>query len=315
MVSHQPNKHFYYFMSITSWLMSILGQECKPPSQMDDPNCAAAWLFLQLKQLGAPINFPSQKLKLGYGEPCCTVLKWLLDQILIDFKPMIYRAKSDEESSSVNRNPEIGAERGTSKIMMANQSCEADIEEEECSLSCGGATGMSRSEKLACTILEAHVASKAWRIELEQVLPQLSLQGVSNPREWRNRLINTKRSRWMLDALVQGTQATLVRLLEKLGHVLQTMHHVEHQLSACCQAEMAEYAAKENEFRDRREAHHMRSGVISALTNKLSLLGEKLQKVKELVGMRGNSMTDTCESCMRRPCTKRCPSTLPLSPP
>lgn len=171
MASSNPNEQFFYFMSIVSWLMSILGQNWKAPSQMDDPNSSSASLFQQLQQarhfratsaplpvapasvlllgrpavssqrrwrpvgrccssglewaahlprglrplccvaarihpppqgavpkppladrrcwpprvqIGAPVNFQPQKLKLGYGEPCCSVLKWLLDQIPIE---------------------------------------------------------------------------------------------------------------------------------------------------------------------------------------------------------------------------------------
>ena len=78
--SANPNEQFYYFMSIASWLMSLLGHNWKAPSQMDDPNSSAASLLRELQQIGAPTNYNHQKLKLGYGEACCNVLKFLLDQ-------------------------------------------------------------------------------------------------------------------------------------------------------------------------------------------------------------------------------------------
>ena len=53
----------------------------KPPSQMDDPNSAVSALYAQLQQIGAPCDFPPQKLRQGFGLECCRVLKHLLDPV------------------------------------------------------------------------------------------------------------------------------------------------------------------------------------------------------------------------------------------
>ena len=44
--------------------------------------CDLPWqtLLRELQQIGAPTSYNHQKLKLGYGEACCSVLKFLLDQ-------------------------------------------------------------------------------------------------------------------------------------------------------------------------------------------------------------------------------------------
>lgn len=82
MASPNPNEQFFYFMSLCSWVMGLLGSVWQAPSQMDDPNSSASSLYAKLQEVGAPTNFGGwQKLKLGYGEPCCTILKWLLEQV------------------------------------------------------------------------------------------------------------------------------------------------------------------------------------------------------------------------------------------
>ena len=49
MPSANPSEQFYYFASLVSWLMSLLGHSWKAPSQMDDPNSAVAAMFSQLQ--------------------------------------------------------------------------------------------------------------------------------------------------------------------------------------------------------------------------------------------------------------------------
>ena len=90
MPSSNPNEQFYYFTSLVEWLLSLLGQEWKAPSQLDDPNSAVASLYAMLQQIGAPTNFGAMKLKSGCGEAACSVLKHLLDLIPIEFHPPAY---------------------------------------------------------------------------------------------------------------------------------------------------------------------------------------------------------------------------------
>ena len=93
LASGNPAEQFHYFTFMFAWLMSLQGQNWRAPSistkeLMDDPNSAASALYSQLQQIGAPTNYPPQKLKQGYGDECCAVLKHLLDAIPIDFAPM-----------------------------------------------------------------------------------------------------------------------------------------------------------------------------------------------------------------------------------
>ncbi len=235
--SSNPNEQFYYFMSLASWLMSLLGHSWKAPSQMDDPNSSAASLLRELQQIGAPTNYNNQKLKLGYGEVCCSVLKFLLEQINIDFKAPIYTEDQDVEEAAVDDEAEVDVPE------MADEVGVAECVEEEFYHGGGGAEVAREPTKLTDTILEANVAPEAWRIELERVTPQLKMQVLSDPKEWRNRcaptprappgaglanpaartdrLVNTKSHQQTVEALAPETTATLERLAEDLDRTLQ----------------------------------------------------------------------------------------------
>ena len=178
-----PNEQFFYFTSLVSWLMSLppMQHQWRAPSQQDDPNSAVAALYSQLQQIGAPTNFPATKLKLGHGEACCTVLHWLLAKIPLQFDQAVYPQEEEVEEAAVDDEAEVDVPE------MADEVGVAECVEEEFYHGGGGAEVAREPTKLTDTILEANVAPEAWRIELERVTPQLKMQVLSDPKEWRNR--------------------------------------------------------------------------------------------------------------------------------
>ena len=171
MASANPNEQFYYFTSLVSWLLALLGQEWKAPSQLDDPNSAVASLYAMLQQIGAPTNFGAMKLKSGCGEAVCSVLKHLLDLIPIEFPLPVYAEEEAYEEAAVDDDAEVEAEE------MADEVGAADVEEDEMYYHGGDAAGqVGERDKLTDSILDASVAPEAWRLELERVTPQLKMQ-------------------------------------------------------------------------------------------------------------------------------------------
>ncbi len=139
MPSANPNEQFYYFTSLVSWLLTLLGQSWKAPSQLDDPNSAVASLYSMLQQIGAPTNFGAQKLKSGCGEAVCAVLKHLLDLIPIEFRLPVYKEENAYEEAAVDEDAEIEAEE------MADEVGAADVEEEEMYYHGGGDAAQARA--------------------------------------------------------------------------------------------------------------------------------------------------------------------------
>jgi len=105
--SGNPTEQFHYFTSICAWLMSLQRVTWRAPSQMDDPNSSVNALYSQLQQIGAPTNYPPQKLKQGYGEHCCAVLKHLLDQLPLEFKRATYTEELEYEEAAVDEDAEV----------------------------------------------------------------------------------------------------------------------------------------------------------------------------------------------------------------
>ena len=85
---------------------------------------------------------------------------------------------------------------------------------------------------------------EAWRIELERVTPQLKMQILSDPKEWRNRLVNTKSHQQTVAALAPETYAMLDRLAEDMERTLVAVRKAEQKLNTQCQGEVQELADK-----------------------------------------------------------------------
>jgi len=285
--SGNPAEQFYYFTSTCAWLMSLQGASWKAPSQLDDPNSAVSALYSQLQQINAPTNYPPQKLKTGYGEHPCAVLKFLLDQLQFEFKRATYAEELEYEEAAVDEDAEVDVDE------LADEVGAADVEEDEFFGGGGGGEGGGEPSKLTDSILDATVEPAAWQIELERVTPLLKMQILSDPKEWRNRLVNTKSHQQTVASLAPETYQMLDRLSEDMDRTLQAVKKSESKLNSQCKDQVDEYAGKQEKMQEVQDLYNAKSEAISELTNTLSQVSDELSSIKGRMDERGNSMTDT----------------------
>ena len=284
--SGNPAEQFHYFCAVCSWLMSLQNITWRPPSQMDDPNSAVSELFGQLQQIGAPTNYPPQKLKAGHGENCCLVLKHLLDQLPLQFGRAQYVEEEAYEEAAVDEEAEVDVDD------MADEVGAADVEEDEFFGGDGGGDGGVQA-KLTDSILDATVEPAAWQIELERVTPQLKMQVLSDPKEWRNRLVNTKSHQEKVSALAPETYAMLDRLSEDMERTLAAVRKAEQKLNSQCKDGVDEFAAKQDKLQEVQDQYNTKAEAIAELQNSLSAVSDELGAIKSKMDERGTSMTDT----------------------
>jgi len=285
--SGNPTEQFHYFMAVCAWLMKLQGISWRAPSQMEDPNSAVNSLYSQLKDIGAPSNYPPQKLKLGFGEHCCAVLKHLLDQLPLEFKRATYTEELQYEEAAVDEDAQVDEDE------LADEVGAADVEEDEVfggGFEGGGPVGET---KLTDSILDATVEPAAWQIELERVTPQLKMQVLSDPKEWRNRLVNTKSHQQTVAALAPETYAMLDRLAEDMERTLQAVKKTESKLNQQCKDQVDEFSNKQNTLQEVQEEYNTKSVGLNELTNVLSQVTDELGSMKGRMDERGVNMTDT----------------------
>ena len=284
--SGNPSEQFHYFAAVCAWLMTLQRISWKAPSQMDDPNSAVNSLYSQLQQIGAPTNYPPMKLKLGFGEHCCAVLKHLLDQLPLEFKRAEYTEELEYEEAAVDEDAQVDEDE------LADEVGAADVEEDE--FFGGGADAVPAGEaKLTDSILDASVDPAAWQIELERVTPQLKMQILSDPKEWRNRLVNTKSHQQTVASLAPETYAMLDRLCEDMERTLQAVRKAEQKLNQQCKDGVDEFSQKQDKLQEVQDEYNTKSQGLNELTNALSQVSDELSGVKGKMDERGANMTDT----------------------
>ena len=198
-----------------------------------------------LQQVGAPTNYGAMKLKSGCGEAVCAVLKHLLDLIPIEFPLPVYAEEDAYEEAAVDEDAEVEAEE------MADEVGAADVEEEEMYYHGGdgaGPLGEREKRETEPRILDASVAPEAWRLELERVTPQLRMQVLSDPKEWRNRLVNTRSHHAKVQQITPETHATIERLADDLERTLAAIGKAEQKLSQQLQGEILAFSTKQARY-------------------------------------------------------------------
>jgi len=284
--SGNPTEQFHYFMAVCAWLMTLQNISWKAPSQMEDPNSAVNSLYGQLQSIGAPTNYPPQKLKQGYGEHCCAVLKHLLDQMPLEFKRATYAEELEYEEAAVDEDAQVDEDE------LADEVGAADVEEDEF-FGGGGDGGPAGETKLTDSILDATVDGAAWQIELERVTPMLKMQILSDPKEWRNRLVNTKSHQHTVASLAPETYALLDRLSEDMERTLQAVKKSEQKLNQQCKDQVDEFSSKHEKLQEVQDEYNSKSSGIRELTTALQQVSDELAGIKGRMDERGSNMTDT----------------------
>jgi hypothetical protein len=87
-------------------------------------------------------------------------------------------------------------------------------------------------------------------MHLDTLLPASPLQVLSDPKEWRNRFVNTTSHQQTLDALAPETNASLDRLAEELERTLAAVKKAEQKINAQCADVVAEHGDKQDEVCD-----------------------------------------------------------------
>ena len=231
-------------------------------------------------------NYPPQKLKQGYGEHVCSVLKHLLDQLPLEFKRATYTEELEYEEAAVDEDAQVDEDE------LADEVGAADVEEDEY-FGGGGEGGPAGENKLNDSILDATVDPSAWQIELERVTPQLKMQVLSDPKEWRNRLVNTKSHQQTVASLAPETYAMLDRLSEDMERTLQAVRKSEQKLNQQCKDQVDEFSAAQETLDAVQAEYNVKSQGLNELTNALSQVSDELGSIKSKMDERGGAMTDT----------------------
>eukprot|EP01112_Ceratiomyxa_fruticulosa_P012676 TRINITY_DN3522_c0_g4_i1.p1 TRINITY_DN3522_c0_g4~~TRINITY_DN3522_c0_g4_i1.p1 ORF type:complete len:429 (-),score=101.89 TRINITY_DN3522_c0_g4_i1:88-1374(-) len=305
--ANNPNEQFFYFTSLTCWLLGKLGNPVQAPGQFDDPNESSALLVDALKKSGFSTDFSPAKLRVGYGVPICTVLNIVCDKVLEKSGFKFKRPKHDikdtveEESEALE---EVEGDDGVVDLVDETIEEERDDEnDEEYATNINqNVVGTSKKETPGETsatsvndigVKESTTDPAQWKLEVERMAPQLKLHVVIDQKDWRSHLDQMKNHHSIIQTSFGTVSSHLERISTDIEKSLEKISTREKYINNQFENLIREYKSSQESYLELNEKYRVSSNRVTSLTNQLASLVEDLESVKTDMEQRSSSMTDT----------------------
>jgi estrogen-related receptor beta like 1 len=289
---NNPGEQFRTLVDYMSWilqdLLKVPGYE--PPDQYADPNTTASFLVTELKGVGIVIDSPA-KLRLGYGDSVCYALDQLLDAA-IQKLGIKFKQASFPQNMIFKEDDEIYEE----DVEEQEEEAEESEEEEEMYMEVPDSARKENSQLIARKqFIESDVNAQEWKLELEQVAPQLILRLNADHKDWRTHVESMKEQEKIIKELLPETVEKLERVAEEIKKLTERISKREKMLSndASISSMLQSYKNNQEELEQITSKYKEHEESISVLSNELSTISTELEEVKNEVESLRNKMGDT----------------------
>ncbi|XP_020662035.1 intraflagellar transport protein 57 homolog isoform X1 [Pogona vitticeps] len=289
-----PGEQFYMFCTLAAWLINKAGHPFEQPQEYDDPNATISSILAELRSFGRSVDFPPSKLKAGYGEQACYVLDCLAEEALkytsFAWKRPIYPTEELEEEAIT----EDDAELTLNKVEEILAEEETDNEDNYIDLNVLKAqtykSDMTESKQEE--ILESTVDAAEWNLEVERVLPQLKVTIRTDNKDWRIHVDQMHQHQDGIESALKDTRGYLDKLHNEISRTLEKVSSREKYVNNQLEHLVQEYRSAQALLSEAKEKYQQGSGGVTERTRILSEITEELEKVKQEMEEKGNSMTD-----------------------
>ncbi|XP_037826322.1 intraflagellar transport protein 57 homolog [Lucilia sericata] len=242
--STNPGEQFYMFTLTCWWLCQKLGKNMERPQEYDDPNDVISKILAILEQMDVPIDFTPNKLIRGAGPNCIFVLDTLATQALKIMRLSCQKLHIAQEDEIANDYLEDNAEIILEKIedeqndALSDDNSELDLNQNSLrqwgqkrphhildheNISGGGGNSLQVADKLT--------DQQTWRLEFEEVMPQLKVYVRSDVRDWRAHLNQMNSLKESITEFTEGTQTELKKLHNEFTFSLEKIESREKHLN------------------------------------------------------------------------------------
>lgn len=299
--SDNANAQFYYFTSLTSWLMNSAGHKGFPrPDQFDDPTATATTIVQELKAMNVPTkDLAPNKIRQGHGDAVLTILSYLVDRALLSkgfaFRGLIYPtapAKADQiqdiddgkggaglggagDDSDIDDNIGVDSDDGD-EIYVHHKKPAGGVAEED------DDTGMIVSQ----------VSPEAWALEVERVGPSLQLRG-DDVRDWRARIENAQTLLKAVEKMYPDVRVMLENMGSDVKKAKERIEKREQTLAQQFNEQVEDYRVKLRDLNSTQDSFNASSQAVGQLSVELNQVSEMLEQVKNEIQDREGKISDT----------------------
>lgn len=300
--SNNQNEQFFYFTSVTAWLLGIAGRKFQAPQQFDDPNAACSNIIMELKDIGfATPSFAPAKLKQGHGDAICGVLDNLLDlvleKVMTTWRRPFYQPDNYPEEPDVDDDPAAdfaGGATGGMQGEIADDAIEDDDEEEEAYMVGGRNAPEKTAEEIEDTkAIESQVDGEKWKLELERVAPQLRVTVAADNKDWRAHLESAHQHQEQISKTFPDVKVLLDHVAIDLSGALDKIITREKFINSQLEPLTQQYQVQREQLSTIQERYNKSTESVADLTNELARISEELERVKGTMAERGDNIADT----------------------
>ncbi|KAL0227621.1 hypothetical protein RCL1_003765 [Eukaryota sp. TZLM3-RCL] len=269
-----PNRseQYYYFASLSVWLLRLCGVDAAQPFQSDDPGNTAKNLLNYSREARLNLDIDIAKLRQGFGDGPCLLLSTLADAAI-------------ERANIALDRPVVYPEEVAGDDVSDDNEEESEIEEN---------FAMEQDSIKVLTETTANISNQIleWKSEFERALPRLNIT-FSDSHDWSTRFSHLS----CLLSKCTSLKTSLVPVLSRhssdvakiLGKISMREKFLQEQLSHL----IGDYANARAELEAVQKQLAEATGLKAEKMNKLSEIGRELNSIKEKTDQRGSQISNT----------------------
>jgi len=289
-----PTEQFVTFIQLVTWILidKLRYNKFQAPDQFDDPNTTATNIIFELKKLGMQIDFPSSKIRAGYGEAVCYILKKLLNlainKLHVTVKNPIYPSsiqysKEDEivYDDDIDDDADDGIETDDEEeYILDHQKIETvEIQDEDPS---------------SKEIITTEIDPQEWKLDVERLAPQLVLRLHVDHKDWRTHAETLIKDHRTIDESLPSTIAELKKISDEIGKVCDRISRREQMLvdDPVVSSLVSQYKKNKAEFIAVEQKNRELEANIQKLNEEFTKVSQELDEVKTKVDQLSSKMGD-----------------------
>lgn len=296
-VTTNPGEQFYAFTSIVAWILNQCNVPTERPQEYDDPNATLSSILNEARKLGISTDFPPSKLKTGSGEHAIYLLDKLSNEALklqkFSWRKPKHEDVEEEDETVVEDDAELTIDKLNDELAEEID----EVDDEESYLDLAGLKQQSYLNEIKEgkpeSMLQSNVDSAEWKLELERVLPMLKVHIRTDNKDWRNHYEQMKQYSDGISTTLSDTKDQLDKLHQEISKTLEKIGSREKYINNQLEHLMQEYRSQQDQHAEAKERYKQSSGGVTELTQKLALITDDLEQVKQQMDERGTNMTDS----------------------
>ncbi|KAI5076287.1 hypothetical protein GOP47_0008352, partial [Adiantum capillus-veneris] len=285
------NDQFLYFVSLVSWLLSLVA--CKLPGLREqmDSNATCTDIMLRLKELGfAQPSWAASKLKQGFGDAVCSVLDGLTDLALEAQRFQFYQPIYSREMSSDDDVEILSLHGDSAKEVCVLPESKQIVNDRNIMDKHGNSPGAC-PENLDRGNAGRHYYEES-KMQAERLACQSRVTMGSDGKDWRTHLNEAQQLHCDLSEGLSTCCAQLQKIEEDISFCLDKLESKERFLTKQFELLLTDYNSVKDRLVDVQQKLDQSLGNLTSYKNQLACTLEQLEKVKHMLVEKGNKISD-----------------------